>query len=141
VSSAAERPNLAERRVPPITGIGMASIALVAAGVISIVSYLPKHVPLTVPTVFLALASAALAANLVLLRRERPFAWRRFFQVARWALVAYVVIAGMILYAIVYDGTRGSTLAVVTLLLVVFTLNVPILLGFTVARFQDPAER
>ena len=141
MSAAAGSPNLAERQVPPVTAIGMLSIALVAAGVISIVSYLPKHAPLAVPTVLLALAAAALAANVVLLARERPFAWWRFVQVARWALLAYVVIAGMIEYAIVYDHTRGATLAVVTLLLVVFTLNVPILLGFTVARFQDPAER
>jgi hypothetical protein len=138
VSAAAETPDLAERKLPPITPIGMVSIALVAAGVISIVSYLPKRPPIAVPSVFLALATAALLANVALLARERPFAWRRFFQVAKWALLAYVVIAGMILYAIVYDGARGTTLAVITLLLVVFTLDVPILLGFTVARFQDP---
>ena len=77
-----------------------------------------------------------LVAAVLLLAREREFAWRRFFQVAGWALLAYIVIAGMIEYAIVYDQTRGPVLAVMTLLLVTFTLTVPVLLGFTVARFQ-----
>src|SRR5439155_1058618 len=37
--------------------------------------------------------------------------------------------------------TAGSLLALLTLLLTTFTLNVPILLAFTVARFQDPGSR
>ena len=62
---------------------------------------------------------------------------RRFFQVARWALLAYIVIAGMIEYAFVYDHTRGAVLVVMTLMLATFTINVPILLAFTVARFEQ----
>ena len=57
--------------------------------------------------------------------------------VARWALLAYVVIAGMIEYAFVYDHTRGTVLVVMTLMLVIFTLTPPVLLAFTVARFQQ----
>ena len=47
------------------------------------------------------------------------------------------MIAGMIEYAFVYDHTRGNVLIVMTLLLVTFTVNVPVLLAFTVARFAE----
>ena len=36
----------------------------------------------------------------------------------------------------VKDGTRGGVLVVLTLSLAVFAVHVPLLIGFTVARFQ-----
>ncbi len=133
---------LPERRLPPVTQLGMASIALVAIGVIYLASYLPRRAPLGPAIGLLVAAIAVLLASIVLLGRRREFAWWRFFQVARWALLAYIVIAGMLEYTFIYDHTRGSLLAVMTLMLVTFTLNVPILLAFTVARFQavGPAD-
>ncbi len=66
----------------------------------------------------------------------------RAFGLPHPTLLAYIVIAGMLEYTFIYDHTRGSLLAVMTLMLVTFTLNVPILLAFTVARFQavGPAD-
>jgi len=135
--AATAAPNLAERSAPPVTALGMASIALVASGVIYLASYLPRRAPLGPAVGLLCAAAAVLVASIVLLARQKDFAWRRFFQVAWWALIAYVVIGGMIEYAFVYDHTRGSVLVVMTLLLTTFILNVPVLLAFTVARFQD----
>ena len=43
----------------------------------------------------------------------------------------------MIEYAFIYDHTRGNVLVVMTLLLLVFMLDAPIILGFTVARFAE----
>ena len=63
---------------------------------------------------------------------------KRFFQVGRWALLAYAVIAGVIEFAFVYDHTRGAPLVVMTLMLVLFMLNVPVLIAFTVARYEAP---
>ncbi|HET7138284.1 MAG TPA: hypothetical protein VFI04_07995, partial [Gaiellaceae bacterium] len=57
-------------------------------------------------------------------------------QVAGWSLLAYAVIAGMIEFAFIYDHTRGTQLVVLTLLLALFMLNVPVLIAFTVARYQ-----
>ena len=130
---------MTERRLPPVTEVAAASMVLVIVAVIYLASYLPRQAPLG-PAVGLLLASAVLfAANLVLLSRVRDFAWRRFFQVARWGALAYVVIAGMIEYAFVYDKTRGTVLVVMTLLLALFAANVPVILAFTVARFQATA--
>jgi hypothetical protein len=130
--------SLAERKAPPVTELGMASIALVAGGVIYVAAYLPRRAPLALPSVLLVAAVAVLATSVVLLLRQKDFAWWRFWPVAGWALLAYVVIAGMIEYAFIYDHTHGTPLVLLTLLLATFTLNVPILLAFTVARFQDP---
>ena len=126
-----------ERRLPPVTQIGMISMALVVSGVIYLAAYLPHRAPLGPAVGLLAAAVAVLILNAILLGRQREFAWWRFFQVGRWALLAYIVIAGMLEYTFVYDHTRESLLITMTLMLVTFTLNVPILLAFTVARFQD----
>ena len=49
------------------------------------------------------------------------------------------MIAGMIGYAFVYDGTRGEGLVVLVGMLAVFAIAVPLLLGFSVARYQPSA--
>jgi hypothetical protein len=126
----------ADRKVPPVTALWMGSIALIAGGVSYLAAYLPKRAPLAPAVGLLAAAAVVLVAGVVLLARQRDFAWQRFLQVAGWTLLAYVVIAGMIEYAFVYDHTRGAVLAVLTLMLVVFGLAPPLLVAFTVARFQ-----
>jgi hypothetical protein len=129
-----------ERRLPPVTELGMASLALIVAGGIYLASHLPKHVPLTPAAVLLAASAVLLAGNVLALTRVSSFAWRRFFQIARWALLAYLVIAGMILYTFLRDHVSGGTLVVLTLSLVIFAIHVPLLIGFTVARYAQPAE-
>ncbi len=127
---------MADRRLPPVTQLGAASMAFVAAGVIVLAAYLPKHAPLAAPVACLACAAALLAVNAALLARSRDFAWWRFFQVMRWGLLAYTVVAGMLEYTFLYDHTRGTVLAVMTAMLVLFTVNVPLLMAFTVARYE-----
>jgi 1,4-dihydroxy-2-naphthoate octaprenyltransferase len=130
-------PSLIDRRLPPVTEIGAASMIAIAGGVIYLAAYLPKHAPLVWALVLLALAAALQVTNIVLLSRLRDFAWDRFFQVGKWALLAYAVIAGMIEFAFVFDHTRGAQLAVMTAMLALFMLNVPVLIAFTVARYQS----
>lgn len=119
-----------------VTELGMVSIAFVATGVIYLAAYLPRRAPLLPAAIFLALAGTALAANVLLLSRQPGFAWWRFRQVAGWMLLVYLVVAGMLEFTFVYDHTRGAVLVVMTLLLAIFTLNVPLLSGWTVARFE-----
>jgi hypothetical protein len=129
-------PSLVDRKLPPVTEIGAVSMIAFAAGVIYMASYLPKHAPMGVALIFLAVAATLQVTNVVLLARIENFAWPRFRQVATWALLAYLVIAGMIEYAFVYDHTRGAQLLVMTLMLALFMLNVPVLIAFTVARYE-----
>jgi hypothetical protein len=127
---------MSERRLPPVTEIGMTSLALIVAGGIYLSAHLPHHVPLTPAIVLLAASALLLAGNLTALARVRGFAWRRFFEIARWALLAYVIIAAMIEYAFLRDHVSGGVLVVLTLSLVVFAVHVPVLIGFTVARYH-----
>jgi len=130
------QPSLLDRKLPPVTEIGAAAMVAIAVGVIYNASYLPKHAQTGVAVAILAVAAALELTNVFLLSRLRDFAWARFRQVAGWALCAYVLISGMIEFAFVYDHTRGTQLVILTLLLLLFMLNVPVLIAFTVARFQ-----
>ena len=132
---------MTERRLPPVTQVGMASLALIVAGGIYLSAHLPQHVPLGPAIALLAASALLLVGNVVALSRVRDFAWDRFFSVGKWSLLAYVVIAGMIEYAFLRDHIRGGALVVLTLSLVVFAVHVPMLVGFTVARYADSEER
>ena len=128
--------SLVDRKLPPVTEIGAAAMIAVAVGVIYNASYLPKHAQTGVAIAIVAVAAALELTNGLLLARIEDFAWARFRQVAGWALLAYAAIAGMIEFAFVFDHTRGTQLVILTLLLVLFMLNVPVLIAFTVARYQ-----
>lgn len=110
------------------------------SGGIYLAAHLPRRPPLTPAVGLLAGGGALSIAAVMLLSRIRPFAWATFFLVARWALLAYVVIAGILGFVFIYDHTRGATLAVLLMTLVVFALDVPMIIAFTVARYQktDP---
>lgn len=125
-----------EPRLPPVTQLGMASLALIIIGVIYLASFLPEHVPLTPAIILLAASVVLLAINLVLLTRVPGFHWRCFFRVAGWALAAYAITAGIIEYAFVRDGLVGGVLVVLTLTLAIYAVHVPMLIGFTVARYD-----
>ena len=133
---AAAPPN--ERRLPPIQPIAVATIVLIVSGGIYTAAHLPRYVPQGPTIALLAAAVVLLATNVVLLSRIEPFAWRIFRDVTAWVFAAYVVIAGMLEYVFVYDHTRGTQLLIVTAMLAVFAVDIPLLLGFSVARYQDP---
>lgn len=121
---------------PPIPAVCVTSMALVLASGVYLAAFLPRHAPLAPALALVCAAGAALVAAVVLVARLGDFAWSSFFQVARWSLLAYGVIAGMLEYVFVRDGTSGSTLALVTVSLVVFAVDIPVLFAFSVARFQ-----
>jgi hypothetical protein len=126
-----------ERRLPPITELCVASMIFVVTGGILLAAYLPDSAPLGVAAGLLAMAAVMLAAAVFTVSRLNDFAWKRFFVVARWAVLAYIVIAGMLEYVFVVDGTRGGTLAVLSLMLAIFSVDIPLLFAFSVARYAD----
>ena len=128
---------MSERQLPPVTELGMASLSLIVAGGIYLSAHLPDHVPLGPAVALLAASAVVLAVNIFLLSRVNGFDWERFFQVGKWSLLGYAVIAGMIEYVFLRNHLRGGSLVVLTLSLVVFAVHVPMLLGFTVARYHE----
>jgi hypothetical protein len=127
---------MTERALPPVTQLAMASLALIVAGGIYLAAHLPKQVPLMPAIVLLTASAVLLALNFALLSRVKGFAWRRFFAVGKWALLAYVITAGLIEYAFLRDGMSGGPLIVLTLSIVVYAVHVPMLIAFTVAQYD-----
>ncbi|MGH8980497.1 MAG: hypothetical protein ACRDWE_05690 [Acidimicrobiales bacterium] len=125
--------------LPPVPLACVSSMALVLASGIYLAAHLPHRAPLGPAVGLVAGGGAVLVVAVVLVARLGSFAWESFLLVAKWALLAYVVIAGILEYVFVYDGTRGSMLVLLTLSLLIFAVDIPILLGFSVARFQAGA--
>ena len=126
-----------DRSYPPVTQVAMVSLALIVAGGIYLSANLPEHVSLGPAIILLALSAALMAFNLLSISRVKGFAWERFFAVAKWSFLAYLVIGGMIEFVFVHNHVRGSTLVVLTLSLLIFAIHVPTLMGFTVARYHQ----
>jgi len=126
----------AQRSLPPVSEVAIAVIAVVVTGGIYLATYLPKRAPLGPAFALLAVAAGLLLWNVVSLARVQDFAWKPFFLVGKWALLAYGIIGGMLEYVFIFDHTRGSILVVLTLMLAIFAVNIPMLLAFSVARYQ-----
>jgi len=136
---AAAPASVLSRRFPPVAGLTTASLGLVVVGGILMASYAPRRPPLGVPVAITVVSAVLLLVSGFLTSRLRPFARDRFFLVFRWALLAYVISAGMIGFAFIKDHVRGAPLAVVFVMLVIFALDVPLVIAFTVARYSSPA--
>jgi len=126
------------RRLPPISEIAIAAMTLIIVGGITLASRLPNPAPLPVLIALLAAAAVLVLIDVVLLARLQDFAWPLFFQVAGWSLLAYSIMYGILEFTFVYDHVTGSTLVVMTLMLVVIAIDIPLLFGFSVARYAEP---
>jgi hypothetical protein len=104
-------------------------------------SHLPAKASLGVPIGLLVASGVLVLVNVAQLARLREFSWSTFRLVGKWALVAYLVITGLLEYVFVLDGTRGSALVVLTVSLAIFAVDVPVLLAFSVARYQPVEQR
>ena len=127
---------MSERTLPPVTQVAMTSLALIVAGGIYLAAHLPEQVPLMPAVVLLAASALLLIGNLLALSRVDGFPWGRFFTVGKWALLAYCITAGLIEYAFLRDGMSGGPLVVLTLSILVYAVHVPVLIAFTVARYD-----
>ncbi|MEY2444034.1 MAG: hypothetical protein QOE00_614 [Ilumatobacteraceae bacterium] len=127
----------AERAFPKAIEVAVVSLAAVVVGGVWLGSHAPRRPPLGLPTVLLVVAAALLLIGVIMITRVAGFSWDTFVRVGRWALLAYVIAAGMIEFAFVRNHTRGAPLVVVTGMLLVFALDVPFIIATTVARYED----
>lgn len=129
------------RPFPPAGPALVVSLALVIVGGIWMASYFPRPAPLVLPGAASAVSAALLVAAFGLLARVADFCWAAFVPVWRWALLAYVVIAGMIEFAFVHNGAAGAPLTLITIMLVIFAFDVATLIAMTVARYRTGAQQ
>lgn len=123
---------------PPVMPLTIGSLALVLCGGIFMASSFPAPPALTVPVTLLVASVLLWGLSVLLLARYRGFAWHTFYAVARWALLAYALIAAMIEFSFVHNHAGGAPLLVISLLLVMFALDVTLSIASTVARFATP---
>lgn len=127
------------RPLPPVTQLAVASLALIVVGGIYLAAQIPGPVALAPAVALLLLGAAVLAAAGALLSRVPGFAWARFRQVGMWSLLAYGVSAGMLELVFALDRVPAPELLLLTAMLVVYALDIPLILAFTVARHQAVA--
>ncbi len=130
-------PRATKGAYPPAAELATVSLALVVVGGVFMAAYFPTRPPLTLPLALVAASAALLGSAILLLVRWRGFAWPVFSLVVRWALVAYVISAGMIEFSFVRNHAAGGPLVVVSLMLVLFAVDVPVIIAVTVARYQS----
>jgi hypothetical protein len=125
-----------ERTLPPVVQLGVSALALVVITGVYLAAEAERNPSLVLPIVLLAVAAALVLTAAVLLARVRDFAWGKFRMVFGWAFLEYLVIAGMLMYIFVRDGTPGGTLALFVVGLVIFAIDIPMVFAFSVARYQ-----
>ncbi|HEY2594861.1 MAG TPA: hypothetical protein VGK33_13260 [Chloroflexota bacterium] len=125
---------------PPVTQLAVTSLVLVLIGGIYMVGTYQSSPSLAIPAALLIGSVVLWLASVLLMARHRGFAWPIFSRIARWALLAYVIEAGMIEYSFIHNNVRGTTLLLLSLMLVMFALDVTVSIAFTVARFATPAD-
>ncbi len=130
--------DLRQADFPPVMPIAVATLVLIVAGGIVVASQYGRPPKLIVPIVLARTGRLLLIVNAVLVLRIREFARPVFLRVLGWALLAYVVIAGILEYVFIYDSTPARVLALFTAMLILFALDVPLMLAYSVARWQPP---
>jgi len=133
--------DLRQAELPPVTNLAIVTLALLVSGGVYLAAQLNRSTSLVVPGILVGAAVLCLLANVVMLTRLKEFAWGSFFLVGKWALLGYVVIAGVLEFVFVYDHTPARELSLFTVMLVVFAVNVPLLLAYSVARYQPVSPR
>ena len=114
--------------------IGTIISCILAAGII--IAHVPEPAPIWGSVLWVCIAAVLTIATIVLILMKKPFARKLFFKVAKWVFLYILVLTGMGEYVIVFDGTRGEPLVVITIIPLLFLVNIPMLWGFSVARHE-----
>ena len=130
--------DLRQADFPPVMPMGVATLALIVAGGVVVAAQYGRPPKLTIPVVLLGLAAVLLIVNAILVIRITEFARPVFHRVLGWALLAYFVIAGILEFVFVFDHTPARELILFTGMLLLFALDVPLMLSYSVARWQPP---
>ena len=132
----ADEIDLRQADLPPVAQLATLTLALTVAGGVVMAAGYGKHPSLIAPLVLAAVAAGVLVVNIILLARVRDFAWPVFYRVFGWTLLAYLVIAGILEFVFIFDHTPGRSLALFSAMLALFAVDVPLILAFSVARWQ-----
>jgi hypothetical protein len=114
--------------------VGTIISCILAAGII--IAHVPEPAPMWGSIMWVCIAAVLTVATVVLILRKKPFARKRFFTVAKWVFLYILLLTGMGEYVMAFDGMRGEALVIMTVILLLFLVNIPMLWGFSVARHE-----
>lgn len=129
-----------DRTVPPVIPVAMVAMAAAVTGGVILSAGAAGRPSLTVPTVFVVAGVALELVAAAMALRVRPFAWGRFGQVFGWTLLAYLLQSFLILYSFIRNDIPAKPMATLAIGLFVFATDVPLMIAFTVARYQRTDE-
>jgi len=135
-----DRASVYERSLPPIPALCEASLAATIAAAVVLAAQLPHVGSLVVPIVLAALAWIMILAAVFVLATIRPFNFRVLKMVSLRQFLAELVVAGMLEFVFLRDHLPTGPLAVFSVLVGSFSVSVALLIGFQVARWQEPVE-
>ena len=130
------QPYLGDQTRSPIVAASIAAIAFAFLAIGVIAAYLPKSVPLAWPETFLVISAILTVVAVVLLSRRQSFAWPLFFEVVRWVCILPLIFAATAIFIFLADGTSGVTLGIMIAVLLLAAINIPLVIGFSVARHE-----
>ncbi len=107
---------------------------ILAAGIM--IAHFPGPAPLWGSWMWVGIAAGLTIASTILILRRKPYARKLFFKVAGWVFLYILILTGVGEYVIVFDGMRGEPLVIMTIILILFLINIPLLWGFSVARHE-----
>lgn len=122
--------------LPPVATLAVGVLILIVAGGIYMAAQIPGPVTLAPAIALLVAAWLILLGTGAALVRVREFAWGPFRKVGGWALLAYGISAGVLELVFVLDHVPGPALVVLSLMLLVYAIDIPLILAFSVARHQ-----
>ena len=132
--------DLRQAGLPPVARLGALTLALIVAGGVVMAAQYGGASSLSLPTALAVAAGLVLLGNVLLLARVRAFAWSVFLRVLGWAVLAYLVVARILAFVFIYDHMPGHQLALFSVFLFLFAADVPLILAFSVARWQPPPD-
>ena len=135
----ATQPYAGDTRSSPVVAFITATVVscILSAGIV--IAHVPGPAPIWGSILWLCIAAALTVVSIVLVLRRKPFARKLFFKVAKWVFLYMLVLSSVGEYVLVFDGTRGAALVVMTLTILLFLVNIPMLWGFSVARHEPQA--
>jgi hypothetical protein len=123
-------------KLPPCDLLSVISLSFVIIGGIYMTSYMPEKPPLLGAITLLVVSAAIFLVNSILLVSRLNLIGHVFFKVAKWIVIVETIISAMLAYVFIYDGVRSTTLVILLMFLVLFALNIPIIVSYTVAKTQ-----
>ena len=122
--------------LPPVAELAVGALALIVTGGIYMAANIPGPASLAPAIGLLAAAILVLLVAAFLMLGIPEFAWRRFRQVGLWALLAYSISAGMLELVFALDRVPAAQLLLLTLMLLVYAVDIPLILAYSVASHQ-----